>query len=219
MKLPIFFLTMFLSFQSIGYSENETSTITLNRPQSERDKLNSHMEKGFRQGMHFQDWIFSNDFIKMTMPAAKGWQNAPTSSSESLALSLGRATKSPHLSFSLFKKGEFLKDNSHASLQAYVDLLKKEFPGRIEILNEKENFTVKHTFFILGATYKVVTFLVKEPDQSMRYLSDFIVFPMHDKYSLLIIRFDAPLGVQEELLPALNQSLRFSEIIEPEDQG
>lgn len=217
-KFYIIFVLVIL-FQGEALSVEGESVLITRRPSKARPELDAKVLKGYRDGMPFRDWVFSNEYIEMEMPAVDGWYSTFSKSKESYALSLkGRKNKS-RLSFTLFEDDELLKDNSSKSLNSYVDLLKREFPGRIEVLNEKERYRVKNTFFIIGVTYRVVDFLVKAPSGDMKRVRDYIVFPKNEKYKLLVIRFEVSHGKESKLLHQLNESLRHSILKEIEEEG
>lgn len=193
--------------------ESEVPVLKLQWPSAPRPALSARVYSGGDDGVQFVNWDFQNPDIQFVMPAVPGWVIAPGGAKESVALVPQRIKPAEKLSFSLYLKGEFLKQDSLEYINAYVDFLKREFGPKTEILNEGTGFRVENSFFILGANYYLVEFMAEILGKGMMHIRDYIVFLDNNKFGSIIIRYEDMKGSGGGDYVKLIESLRFSKII------
>lgn len=220
LKKCILYLVLGFAFlgiiDEVSYAKEDGEVLV--RPRASRPKLKAELKEIMFDGMPFIKLLIRNKAFGIEMPPMVGWVETSSKSSESYAM---RRQHSPdeRVSFSFYRKNEFLSDYKPESLKAYIELMKREYrkKGGFVVLDEDQNFVVRNTAFIMGQSYRLIDYIVEYRSQgkvlNKQRVRDFILFPTEDY--LLILRHEGDEGWVEKSVRSktLHDSLRQSEFI------
>lgn len=207
---------MFIACSLAGDSESTAVTqakqVTLKFPANGRPQLQGGILMGSSDAITTRYLVLANNAITIKMPFIVGWTAASPVAQESFALTKEGVKAAPRLSFAIYDKNEFLSDLSGDTLNAYKNLLIQQYGKSITFLNEKDNFQVPNSFFILNKDYRIFDYTLAKVGGEVERVIEYIVFPNLPKCYLIIIKLSGEENWVAQQIPQINDSLRFSHI-------